>query len=119
MIEKEFHLVTLVVRGGIEPPAFRFSGAYAAWPHVAGCGLMGQLAAETMAGRRLMWPDVCLRWLPVWLLVSAASVRYVSRPADRDATQGSGQVHTPGIPTGLPSRPTAPGGPFSSPSARS
>src|SRR5262245_6319607 len=54
---------------------FRFSGAYAASLHVAGCGLMGDLAAQTMAGCRLMWPGVCGRWLPVWLptIVGAAS----------------------------------------------
>jgi hypothetical protein len=34
---------------------------------VAGCGLMGDLAAQTMAGCRLVWPDICRRWLPVWL----------------------------------------------------
>jgi hypothetical protein len=34
---------------------------------VAGCGLMGDLAAETTAGCRLMRPGVCRRWLPVWL----------------------------------------------------
>src|SRR5689334_7963716 len=28
---------------------------------------MGHLAAPTMAGRRLAWPDACRRWLPVWL----------------------------------------------------
>jgi hypothetical protein len=26
MINKAFHLVILVVRGGVEPPTFRFSG---------------------------------------------------------------------------------------------
>jgi hypothetical protein len=74
MINKVFHLVTLVVRGGVEPPTFRFSGASAASLHVAGRGLKGDLSAETMAGRRLAWPDICRRWLPVWLphLVSAA-----------------------------------------------
>jgi hypothetical protein len=56
-----------VVRGGVEPPTFRFSGAYPASLHVAGCGLMGDLAARTMAGCRLMWPHICRRWLPVWL----------------------------------------------------
>jgi hypothetical protein len=30
---------------------------------VAGYGLMGDLAGETMAGCRLMWPDICRRWL--------------------------------------------------------
>jgi hypothetical protein len=57
----------LVVRGGVEPPAFRFSGAFAASLHVAGCRLMGNLAAQTMAGCRLAWPDICGRCLPVWL----------------------------------------------------
>ena len=57
----------VVVRGGVEPPTFRFSGASAASPDVAGCGLMGQLAAPTMAGCRLAWPNACRRWLPVWL----------------------------------------------------
>ena len=56
-----------VVRGGIEPPAFRFSGASAPSLDVAGCGLMGDLAAQTVAGCRLMWPNTCRRWLPVWL----------------------------------------------------
>jgi hypothetical protein len=57
----------VVVRGGVEPPTFRFSGAYAASLHVAGCCLMGDLAAQTMAGCCLMWPEFCRRWLPVWL----------------------------------------------------
>ena len=56
-----------VVRGGVEPPTFRFSGAFAASLHVARRGLMGHLAAQTMAGCRLMSPDICRRWLPVWL----------------------------------------------------
>ena len=67
MINKAFHLVRLVVRSGVEPPTFRFSGAFAAWLHVAVCGLMGDLAATTVAGCRLMWPDACQHWLPVWL----------------------------------------------------
>ena len=50
-------------QGRVEPPAFRFSGASAASLHVAGQGLMGDLAAETMARCRLMWPDACRRWL--------------------------------------------------------
>jgi len=59
------------------PPTFFFSGAFPGWLHVAGRGLMGNLAAETMAGCRLMWPDIRRRWLPGWLpnLVSAANVR--------------------------------------------
>ena len=32
---------------------------------------MGHLAAPTMAGCRLTWPDGCRRWLPVWLPGSA------------------------------------------------
>jgi hypothetical protein len=44
-----------------------FSGAYAASLDVAGCGLMGDLAAQTVAGCRPTWPDICGRWLPVWL----------------------------------------------------
>ena len=56
-----------VVRGGVEPPTFRFSGASAASLHVAGRGLMGHLAAQTMAGCRLLWLDACRRWLPVGL----------------------------------------------------
>ena len=64
-------------QGGVEPPTFRFSGASAASLHVAECGPMSDLAAETIARCPLMWPDICRRWLPVWLpnLVSAANVR--------------------------------------------
>jgi len=61
----------VVVRGGVEPPTFRFSGAFVASLDVAGCGLMGDLAAATMADCRLAWPDVCRRWLPVWLPLGA------------------------------------------------
>ncbi len=77
MINKAFHLVKSVVRDGIEPSTFRFSGAYAPSLHVAGCGPIGDLAAENMARCRLVWPGVCGRWLPFWLpnLVSAANVR--------------------------------------------
>src|SRR6266702_3234329 len=66
----------VVVRGGVEPPTFRFSGAFAVWLDVAGCGLMGDLAAQTMAGCRLLWPDVCRRWLPVWLSISLAPLTF-------------------------------------------
>ena len=88
MINKAFHLVKLVVRGGVEPPTFRFSGAYTASLDVAGQGLMGGLAAETVASCRFVWPDVSRRWLPVWLpnLVSAASGR---QPGQAD---GSGPL---------------------------
>ena len=53
-----------VVRGGVEPPTFRFSGAFAASLHMAVWGLISDLAAQTMVGCRLMWPDICRRWLP-------------------------------------------------------
>ncbi len=43
-------VVELVVRGGAGLPTFRFSGAYVASLHVAGRRLIGQLAAQTMAG---------------------------------------------------------------------
>ena len=36
-----------------------------------GEGLRSDLAAETMARRRLVWPGACRRWLPVWLPVLA------------------------------------------------
>jgi hypothetical protein len=77
MIKYAFRLVTLVVRGGVEPPTFRFSGASAASLHIAGQGLMGHLAAETMARRRLVWLDICRHWLPVWLpKISLASLTF-------------------------------------------
>jgi len=44
---------------------FRFSGTSAASLHVAGCGLISDLAAQTVASYRLMWPGVCGRWLPI------------------------------------------------------
>ena len=56
--------VRVVVRGGVEPSACRFSGASVPSLHVAGRGLIGHLAAQTMARCRLTWPDACRRWLP-------------------------------------------------------
>jgi hypothetical protein len=53
-----------VVRGGVEPPAFRFSGAPKTSPHDARRGLIGDLAAETNDRCRLVWPVVCRCWLP-------------------------------------------------------
>jgi hypothetical protein len=53
-----------VVRGGIEPPAFRFSGISTALPDDAGRGLTGNLAAETNVRYRPAWPGVCRCWLP-------------------------------------------------------
>jgi hypothetical protein len=57
----------VVVKGGGEPPTFRFSGASVRSLHVAERGLISDLAAETIAGCRLVWPHACRCWLPVWL----------------------------------------------------
>jgi len=56
-----------VVRGGVEPPTFRFSGAI--WPSrtVAGRRLISHLPAPIVAGRRPASVTACLRWLPIWL----------------------------------------------------
>src|SRR5215469_13941264 len=71
------------------------SGAFAASLHVAGRGLTGHLAAQTMAGCRLAWPDICGRWLPVWLPLELADPISLSaeparvrqaRPADERTT---------------------------------
>src|SRR6266487_2147160 len=119
-----FALMRVVVRGGAEPPTFRFSGALVWSLYVAGQGLISDLAAQTMADCRLVCPDICRRWLPAWLpdLVSAANVRYLEQAEDRDATAKSpgsdpGDAHIPGIPPPSPSQPTAPAGPLSSPPA--
>jgi hypothetical protein len=69
---------------------FRFSGASAASPDVAGCGLMGHLAAPTMAGCRLMWPDACRRWLPVWL-PGTGGRGWIEASQHRTRTSGLGQ----------------------------
>jgi hypothetical protein len=62
------YIAKLVVRGGVEPPTFRFSGASAAQSlHVAGRGPIGDLAAETTARCGLVWPGVRRHWLPIWL----------------------------------------------------
>ena len=60
-----------------------------------GEGLRSDLAAETMARRRLVWPGACRRWLPVWLpkLISAANVRRLGGLTDR-RYQGD-QARTP------------------------
>ena len=36
-------------------------------PSAAWCGLTCRSAALIMAGRSLMWPRICGRWLAVWL----------------------------------------------------
>jgi hypothetical protein len=53
-----------VVRGGVEPPAFRFSGDSTAMPDDAERRLIGNLDAETNAHYCLAWPGVCRCWLP-------------------------------------------------------
>ena len=55
-----------VVRGG-RTADLPLSDALPASLQVAGGGLMGNLAAETAAGCRLVWSGVCRYWLPVWL----------------------------------------------------
>ena len=57
----------LVVRGGVEPPTFRFSGAICRSRTVASRRLICHLAASIVARGRLASLDVCLCWLPVWL----------------------------------------------------
>ena len=56
-------LARLETSAGLTVPSriadFRFSGAYAASLHVAGYGLMGDLAAETVSRCRSMWPGAC------------------------------------------------------------
>ena len=56
-----------VVRGGVEPPTFRFSGAIERSRHVASRSLIRRLAALTVGRGRLASPGACLRWLPFWL----------------------------------------------------
>src|SRR5262249_42149788 len=94
---------------------FRFSGAFPSSLHVAGCGLMGDLAAETAGRRRLMWAGVCRCWFPVWLpnLVSTANLRCLEQagrsrryPKTRPGLQAKPHARQP---SGLPSRLAAPG----------
>jgi hypothetical protein len=59
---------------------------------MAGYGLVGDLAAETLAGCRLMWHGVCRRWLPVWLLEPAEPtgvVRVIAAGQVIDSVAGS------------------------------
>src|SRR5438034_9542962 len=37
---------------------------------------MGNLAAETIAGCRLVWPGVCQRWLPLLLPIPLAQLTF-------------------------------------------
>src|SRR5262249_31096596 len=76
---------------------------------------MGDLAAEIMAGCRLMWPGVGRRWRPVWLpgFVSAANLRLVGgaggAPAGPEA--GAGGVAKATSRAWRPPRLAAPDGP--------
>jgi hypothetical protein len=56
-----------VVRGGVEPPTFRFSGAFKRSRDVARRSPIGHLAALISAQSRLASLSACLRWLPFWL----------------------------------------------------
>jgi hypothetical protein len=51
-------------------------------PEVARRGLACHSAAVIMAGRGLVWPCACGRWLPVWLpAISLAALMFeCSRP---------------------------------------
>jgi hypothetical protein len=55
----------VVVRGGVEPPTFRFSGAIRRSRTVASRRLICHLAATIVARGRLLSLEVCLCWLPV------------------------------------------------------
>jgi hypothetical protein len=110
-----------VVRGGVEPPTFRFSGAFVWSLHVAGCGLMGDLAATTMAGCRLMRPGVCRVLAPRLAphFVGPPTFSTASRLTDRSATKCPCGASRPSPPVwrpraALPSWLRAPEGPLSS-----
>jgi hypothetical protein len=84
---------TLALGRGRSPIVdFPFSGAYVASLDVAGYGLVGDLAAETLAGCRLVWPDVCRRWLPFGSLKRAeptGAVRVIAAEQVIDSVAGS------------------------------
>ena len=56
-----------MVRGGVEPPIFSFSGAIGPSWTVAGRRLISQLPAPIVAVGRPASMTTCLRWLPIWL----------------------------------------------------
>ena len=56
-----------MVRGGVEPPTFRFSSAIGRSWTVAGRRLISQLPAPIVAVGRPASVTACLRWLPIWL----------------------------------------------------
>src|SRR6478752_522364 len=67
---------------------------------------MGNLAAETMARCRLVWPDVCRCWLPVWLPIPLAQLTFDKSgpPTDRSAPHSPDPGARP-KPTQVASRP--------------
>ena len=56
-----------VVRGGVEPPTFRFSGASAGSPDGVRRCCTSQPPAVIAAGIGLLGPGACRHWPPVWL----------------------------------------------------
>jgi hypothetical protein len=66
-----------VVRGGVEPPTFRFSGASGRSLGIAGRGLICRLAGVTVAGGGWAWPGSCLCWLPVGSRMQTTQLRLV------------------------------------------
>ena len=59
-------------------------------PDVARRGLACRFAAMIMAGRGLMWPCACGRWLPVWLpIISLARLIFESRDPMRSPDRES------------------------------
>jgi hypothetical protein len=61
-----------VVRGGVEPPTLRFSGAFERYLDIACHGLMCLSAGTTVALGRLTPLGGWQRWLPEWLPNRAA-----------------------------------------------
>ena len=51
---------------GFEPATGCLEGTVGVSPGDAACGLTSSFSFAK-AGRRLVWPDVCLQWLPKWL----------------------------------------------------
>ena len=58
-----------MVRGRVELPTFRFSGAFLPSRGVAGGRLISHLTCTIVAGRRPASLGVCRRWLLLWLPV--------------------------------------------------
>ena len=84
-----------MVRGGVEPPTFRFSGAIRPSWTVAGRRLISRLPAPIVAGRRPASVTACLRWLPA-VGVPAVIGLHTSGFADRSlkSRTRAGQLST-------------------------